>query len=40
MPAYEVLEVLPGVVADAGEREEELYDLVVAAAVELARQTE
>ena len=41
MPAYEVLEVLPGVVADAGEREAEgLYDLVVAAAVELARQTE
>ena len=41
MPAYEALEVLPGVVADAGEREAaELYDLVVAAAVELAYRTE
>ena len=41
MPAYEVLEVLPGIVANASEREaKELYDLVVAAAVELARQTE
>ena len=41
MPAYEVLEVLPGIVANAGEREAKgLYDLVVAAAVELARQTE
>ena len=40
MPAYEALEVLPGVVADAGEREAAgLYDLVVAAAIELARQT-
>ena len=40
MPAYEVLEVLPGIVANAVEREAKgLYDLVVAAAVELARQT-
>ena len=41
MPAFEGLEVLPGVVAHADSREEEwLYDRVVSAAIALSRQTE
>ena len=41
MPAFEALEVLPGVVAHADAEEEAwLYDGVVSAAVELSRQTE
>ena len=41
MPAFEALEVLPGVVANAGEGDEGwLYDRVVSAAIALSRQTE
>ena len=42
MPAFEVLEVLPGVVANADARDDAwlVYDHIVSAAIELSRQTE